>query len=69
MHAEMIGGHSTKQDKHNVAIGQSPLHLGRSSSDQTLIHMGSKGQTAILANHRIAFSHPQGVMGEIVKGW
>jgi hypothetical protein len=29
--------------------------------------MDSKGQTAILANHRIALSHPRSVMGEIVK--
>ena len=64
----MVGGHSKMQDKHNVAIGQSPLLLGRSNADQTLIHMASQGQTAILANHRIAFSHPQRVMGEIVKG-
>jgi hypothetical protein len=69
MNAEVIKGHSTTQDKHNVAIGQSPLLLGRSNADQTLIHMGCKGQTAIVANHRIAFSHPQGVMGAIVKGW
>jgi len=42
----MIGdSRSTTQDKHNVAIGQSYLLLGRLSTDQTLIHMGSKGQT------------------------
>ncbi len=64
----MIAGQSTTQDKQNVAIDQSSLLLGRLSANQTLIHMGSKEQTANRRQSSIAFSHPQGMMGEIVKG-
>jgi hypothetical protein len=69
MNAEMIGGHSTTQDKDIVAILQSFLILAPSSADQDLIHMGSQRRAAVLDNHRIPLAFQQGVITRDIEGF